>query len=86
MEQSRPYTIIERNDSGPAETLCSGVGDTRTILTTLRSKVFDMANSGKYGVYPDDIESFNEDIEEGFSDNGMSWEAKDGTIVEAIIH
>lgn len=45
-----------------------------------------MANSGKYGFYPADIESFNEDVEEGFSDNGMSWEAKDGTIVEAIIH
>lgn len=86
MEQNHPYTINKRNDSGHTETLCSGVGDTRTVLATLRSKVFDMANSGKYGVYPADIESFNEDVEEGFSDNDMSWEAKDGTVVEAIIH
>lgn len=85
MEQSNSYTIIKRNNSGPTETLCSGVGDTRTVLTTLRSEVLDMANSGKYGVYPDDIDSFNENVEKGFSDNGLSWEAKDGTIVEAII-
>lgn len=39
-----------------------------------------MANSGKHGDYPDD-ESFNDEVEEGFSDDGMVWEAKDGTIL-----
>lgn len=49
-------------------------------LTDLRSRAFDMANSGKHGVYPYD-ETFNEEVELGFNDNGTEWEAKDGTVL-----
>ena len=85
MDKNRPYRIVKRTGPESVETLRTGTGNTLTVLTELRSTVFDLANSGKYGTYPDDIESFNEDVEEGFSDTGMSWEAKNGVIVEAFI-
>ena len=49
-------------------------------LTCLRSKAFEMANSGKHGRYPLD-ETFNDAVEEGFSHDGTSWTAKDGTVI-----
>lgn len=49
-------------------------------LVRLRERAFDMANSGKYGEYPFD-ETFNDEVEEGFSDDGTSWTAKDGTTI-----
>ena len=49
-------------------------------LVELRSRAFDMANSGKYGEYPYD-ETFNDVVEEGFSDDGTSWTALDGTTI-----
>ena len=39
-----------------------------------------MANSGKHGDYPLD-ETFNEEVEAGFSDDGTMWEAKDGKLL-----
>lgn len=56
--------------------------DTLALLTELRSKAFDLAASGKVGDYPYD-DNFNDVVEEGFSDNGMSWTAQDGTILFA---
>lgn len=56
--------------------------DTLALLTELRSEAFDLAASGKVGDYPYD-DNFNDVVEEGFSDNGMSWTAKDGTILFA---
>lgn len=53
------------------------------ILTEIRSKAFDLANSGKVGDYPIDLESFNDTVEEGFDDTGMGWTAKDGSRIEA---
>ena len=50
----------------------------------LRSKAFDLANSGKYGTYPNDIESFNEQVEAEFSEDGLSWESENGTILKII--
>ena len=50
-------------------------------LMDLRSKAFEMAASGRYGDYPYD-ETFNDEVEAGFSDDGMVWEAKDGTIIK----
>ena len=49
-------------------------------LTELRSRAFDMANSGKHGDYPYD-ETFNDAVEEGFSEDGTSWTALDGTTI-----
>ena len=49
-------------------------------LTELRSRAFDLANSGKHGDYPYD-ETFNDVVEEGFSDDGTSWTALDGTTI-----
>ena len=49
-------------------------------LVNLRSKAFDMANSGKYVEYPFD-ETFNDEVEKGFSDDGTSWTAKNDTII-----
>lgn len=49
-------------------------------LTELRSRAFNMANSGKHGDYPYD-DTFNDAVEEGFSDNGASWTARDGTTI-----
>lgn len=49
-------------------------------LTDLRSRAFDMANSGKHGEYPYD-ETFNCIVEKGFSKDGTKWKAKDGTIL-----
>ena len=58
-------------------------GTTGDALRNLRSAAFDMANSGKYGIYPvDEINDFNDTVEEGFSDNGMSWESLNGTILK----
>jgi len=50
-------------------------------LTEFRSKCFDMANSGKYGEYPLDLEAFNEEVEAGFGVSGETWYANDGTKV-----
>ena len=49
-------------------------------LVELREQAFDMANSGKYGKYPYD-ETFNDVVEDGFSDDGTSWTALDGTVI-----
>lgn len=49
-------------------------------LTKLRSRAFDMANSGKHGNYPDD-ETFNDVVEAGFNEDGTEWTAEDGTIL-----
>lgn len=50
-------------------------------LIELRSKAFDMANSGKHGEYPYD-ETFNEEVEKGFNSDGTEWTAKDGTKIK----
>lgn len=50
------------------------------ILTRFRSRCFDIANAGKHGRYPDGMDEFNRAVEEGFSDGGMTWTAKDGTV------
>lgn len=55
-------------------------GNCGMTLVELRSLAFDMANSGKYGEYPYD-ETFNDAVEEGFSEDGTTWTAKDGTII-----
>ena len=52
------------------------------MLTNLRSRAFDMANSGKHGDYPND-DSFNDEVDNGFSEDGSVWTAKDGTILKA---
>lgn len=54
--------------------------DTFQKLTLLRSRAFGMASSGKYGSYSYD-DTFNDVVEEGFSDDGSSWTALDGTII-----
>lgn len=48
-------------------------------LCDLRSRAFEIANSGKHGQYPLD-ETFNNVVKEGFSDNGTEWIALDGTV------
>lgn len=50
-------------------------------ITDFRSKVYDMANSGKYGKYPLDLEEFNEAVEAGFNFDGSEWTAEDGTTI-----
>lgn len=54
--------------------------DTLQKLTHLRSLAFSMASSGKYGKYPFD-DTYHDTVEEGFSDNGTSWTALDGTVI-----
>lgn len=49
-------------------------------ITEIRSRAFDMANSGKHGEYPYD-DAFNNAVEEGFSDDGTRWTALDGTTI-----
>ena len=49
-------------------------------ITELRSRAFDIANSGKHGEYPLD-DTFNDVVEEGFNDNGTEWTALDGTTI-----
>lgn len=60
----------------------SNIGQPTTLikLVNLRSRAFDMANSGKYGDYPFD-ETFNDEVEKGFNDDGTSWTAKNGTTI-----
>lgn len=50
-------------------------------ITELRERAFDMANSGKYGQYPLDTETFNDEVESGFSNGGAVWTALDGTTI-----
>lgn len=50
-------------------------------LTALRSRAFDMAASGKHGEYPLDLEEFNKEVEDDFSDDGTVWTAHDGTTI-----
>ena len=49
-------------------------------ITEFRSRAYEMAASGKHGEYPYD-ETFNEEVELGFNEDGTEWEANDGTIV-----
>ena len=49
-------------------------------ITELRSRAFDMANSGKHGNYPYD-DTFNDKVEEGFNEDGTEWKALDGTTI-----
>ena len=49
-------------------------------LTDLRSRAFDLAASGRHGEYPYD-DTFFDEVEEGFSQDGTSWTAKDGTTI-----
>ncbi len=49
-------------------------------LTDLRSRAFDIAASGRHGEYPYD-DTFFDEVEEGFSQDGTSWTAKDGTTI-----
>ena len=49
-------------------------------ITELRSRAFDMANSGKHGDYPYD-ETFNDEVEAGFNEDGTEWKALDGTTI-----
>jgi len=49
-------------------------------LANLRSRAFEMAASGKHGEYPYD-DTFSDEVEEGFSQDGTSWTAKDGTTI-----
>ena len=53
---------------------------TKALLTALRSRAYSLAASGKHGFYPFD-DTFNDEVEEGFNEDGTSWEAKDGTVV-----
>ena len=49
-------------------------------IVKFHSDCFDIANSGKHGHYPYDMEEFNREVEDGFSDGGLTWTAKDGTL------
>ena len=49
-------------------------------LTDLRSRAFGIAASGRHGEYPYD-NTFSDEVEEGFSQDGTSWTAKDGTTI-----
>lgn len=50
-------------------------------ICAFRTKVFDMANSGRHGFYPYDGEGFFNAVEEGFSEDGSCWTARDGVKV-----
>ena len=54
--------------------------ETLQQLVELRSRAYELAASGKHGDYPYD-DRFNEEVEDGFSDDGAAWVAKDGTLL-----
>lgn len=78
------YGIKATHPGGERTILSTFLGDGRHALVELRSKAFDLASSGKYGTYPDDIESFNEQVEAEFSEGGLSWKSENGTILKII--
>lgn len=49
-------------------------------ITEFRRAAFDLAASGRHGDYPYDY-TFNDAVEEGFSDDGTTWTANDGTVL-----
>ena len=88
--EAHRMTLIERygieatHPGSEPEILSTFLGDEHHALVKLRSQAFDLANSGKCGAYPDDIESFNEQVEAEFSEGGLSWESENGTILKII--
>lgn len=82
---SKEYQILQINPNGSKTKLeCIKTDDILPVLTKVRSIAFDIANSGKHGSYPHDMENFNEAVETGFNCLGMTWTAEDGTRIEAI--
>ena len=76
------YEIRRVNSDGTQATLVTMLAaDILAALTALRSAAFDLANGGHHGAYPDD-ESFNDAVEKGFNDAGLSWTAEDGTVLQ----
>lgn len=68
-------------DGTPSHTVKKYNGrDILNTITDFRSEAFDIANSGRHGDYPYD-ETFNEAVEEGFSDNSLVWTARDGLVL-----
>lgn len=48
-----------------------------SVLVAFREFVFDKANSGRFGYYPAD-DTFNDAVEEGFSENDTIWTSRNG--------
>ena len=78
------YRIVKEVPGQEPETCRSFAGTTLDALTTLRDEAFDRANSGHYGDYPLEMEAFNAKVEEGFSDNGMSWVSDNGIVLKVV--
>jgi hypothetical protein len=77
------YLILTRGpgNAAPAVTLKTvDAEDVGPALVALRSAAFSAAASGRHGDYPF-FDTFNDAVEEGFSDDDTSWTAEDGTII-----
>ena len=88
IEPSQPkeqvYEIQQICPDGTMMTLATiRTADILAVLTALRSAAFDIANCGRHGAYPAD-NSFNDAVEEGFDDAGLSWTAEDGTVLKIV--
>lgn len=77
------FQVIRKNNDD-TETVLEETNGIVIALTTFRSAAFDIAASGKHGDYSTETGKFNDEVEEGFNDDGSLWEAKDGTVVQIV--
>ena len=76
---------IRKDAPGHAEETCrSFYGSVGDALRGLRDEAFDRANSGHFGPYPTDISLFNKLVEDGFSQDGLSWESENGIVLSVV--
>jgi hypothetical protein len=69
------FRIVNINTGRTAEDIYRS--EPLEAIAAFRSYVFDKAGSGYLGRYPTD-NTFNDAVEEGFSDDGMTWHSRNG--------
>lgn len=77
------FKVIRKEPDGK-ETVIARSNGAIIAITAFRSEAFDIAASGKHGDYSIETGKFNDEVEEGFNDDGSLWEAKDGTVVQIV--
>lgn len=79
------YRIIRTSPDGKKKTVGRiHSADILPALTGLRSEAFDLAASGRHGIYPFD-DTFNDAVESGFNPDGTVWRAKDDTVLSIVM-
>ena len=78
------YEIVKLESPEKKTMISTFFGNTQNALVRFRSFVFDAANSGRYGDYPEDQMQFNDLVEAGFSDNGLEWTSANDTTFTTV--